>query len=129
MIASALYLMTTRKRPSAVTDDVEKFTSWYGFKDETGKIAIGQHWMRESMLFSAYKSIMDSPETEARIKQAVVRPSDYKIVRDIYNSTPFPSSIWKVTWSAPIRCVSRRSRRTYWPTRLTCSECASPRGI
>lgn len=99
LIDSALYMMTNRKRPEAVTSDVKKFTSWYGFKDETGKIAVGERWMQESMLFSAYKSIMDSPETVARIKQAVARPDDYKVVLDVYKAAPFPSGIWKVTWS------------------------------
>ncbi len=99
LIDSALYMMTKRERPAPVTDDVKKFASWYGFKDDTGKIAIGERWMKESMLFSAYKSIMDGPETEARIKQAVARPEDYKVVLDIYKNTPYPSSIWKVVWS------------------------------
>lgn len=99
LIDSALYLMTKRKRPQAVTDDVMRFTSWYGFKDETGKIHVADRWMDLSMLFSAYKSVMDSPATEARIKETVARPSDAKVVLDIYKQTPFPSAVWKVTWS------------------------------
>ena len=99
LINHALYLMTTRKRPDAVTDDVKKFTSWYGFKDESGKVAVAQRWMQSSMLFSAYKSIMNSSEIEARIKQAVARPEDYKVVLDIYSATPFPKGAWLVTWS------------------------------
>lgn len=100
LIDSALYLMTKRKRPVPVTDDVKRFTSWYGFKDNTGKIALANRWMQVSMLFSAYKSVMNSPEADARIKQAVARPSDAKVVLDIYKATPFPSAIWKVTWSS-----------------------------
>jgi ABC-type glycerol-3-phosphate transport system substrate-binding protein len=99
LIDSALYMMTKRKRSHAVTDDVQRFTSWYGFKDQDGKIAVGERWMAVSMLFSAYRSIMDSPSTEARIKQAVARPSDYKVVLDIYEATPFPSGVWKVVWA------------------------------
>ena len=99
LINHALYLMTNRKRPEAVTDDVRKFASWYGFKDETGKIAVAERWMQVSMLFSAYKSVMDSPETEARIKQAVARPEDYKVVLGVYNASPFPKGAWLVTWS------------------------------
>jgi Bacterial extracellular solute-binding protein len=99
LINHALYLMTNRKRPDAVTDDVKKFTSWYGFKDETGKIATAQRWMQTSMLFSAYKSVMNSSDVEARIKQAVARPEDSKVVLDIYNATPFPKGAWLVTWS------------------------------
>jgi multiple sugar transport system substrate-binding protein len=99
LIDSAMYMMTKRRRPDAVTDDVKRFTSWYGFKDETGTIAIGERWIRESMLFSAYKSIMDSSATEARIKQAVARPDDYKAVLNVYKAAPYPSGIWKVVWS------------------------------
>lgn len=99
LINHALYLMTNRKRPDAVTDDVKKFTSWYGFKDESGKIATAQRWLQTSMLFSAYKSVMNSADVEASIKQAVVRPGDVKVVLDIYNATPFPKGAWLVTWS------------------------------
>jgi hypothetical protein len=99
IIDSALYVMSSRKRPDAVTEDVKKFASWYGFKDETGKIAVGERWMQENMLFSAYKSVMDSPETEARIKSAVARPGDYQVLLDVYKATPFPTGIWRVVWS------------------------------
>jgi len=99
LINHALYLMTSRKRPDAVTEDVRKFTSWYGFKDETGRIAVAERWMQASMLFSAYRSVMESPETAARIKKAVARPEDYKVVLDIYNASPFPKGVWLVTWS------------------------------
>jgi hypothetical protein len=99
LIDSAMYLMTSRTRPNAVTTDVKKFTSWYGYKDNTGQIAIGERWMQENMLFSAYKSIMNSPVTEARIKEACARPSDYDVVLAVYKATPFPTGIWRVVWS------------------------------
>ncbi|MCB8876792.1 ABC transporter substrate-binding protein [Acidisoma silvae] len=99
LIDSALYLMTNRKRPEAQTDDVKKFTSWYGFKDGDGKIYVGERWMESHLLFSAYKSVMDSPATEARIKQAVARPDDYAVLLDVYKKTPFPTGIWRVVWS------------------------------
>jgi multiple sugar transport system substrate-binding protein len=51
------------------------------------------------MLFSAYKSVMNGSDVEARIKQAVARPEDAKVVLDIYNATPFPKGAWLVTWS------------------------------
>lgn len=99
IIDSALYLMTKRERPDAVTEDVKKFTSWYGFKDDTGKIAIAERWVQENMLFSAYKSVMDDPATAERVKKAVARPDDYKTIIDVYKATPFPTGIWKVVWS------------------------------
>jgi hypothetical protein len=99
LIDSAMYIMTSRPRRKADTDDVKKFTSWYGFKDNTGQIAVGERWMQDNMLFSAYKSIMDAPSTEARIKQACARPGDYEVVLDVYKATPFPTGIWRVVWS------------------------------
>ncbi len=99
LLDSALYLITKRKRPQPVTDDVMRFTSWYGFKDNSGQIAVASRWMQLSMLFSAYKSVMESPDAEARIKQSVARPSDARVVLDLYKATPFPSAIWKVAWS------------------------------
>ena len=99
LIDSGIYVMSNRKREQALTDDVKKFVSWYGFQDETGKIAIAQRWMQENMLFSGYKSVMDSPETAERIKKAIVRPEDYQAILDVYKNTPFPKGIWSVTWS------------------------------
>lgn len=99
LIDSALYMMTNRKRPDAQTDDVKKFASWYGFKDGDGKTYVADRWMQTHLLFSAYKSVMESPATEARIKQAVARPDDYQTVLDVYKKTPFPTGIWRVVWS------------------------------
>ncbi|SNB77954.1 multiple sugar transport system substrate-binding protein [Arboricoccus pini] len=99
IIDSALYLMTKRDRPDAVTQDVKKFTSWYGYKDDTGKVAIAERWVQENMLFSAYKSVMDDEKTAERVRKAVARPDDYKTVLDVYKATPFPAGIWKVVWS------------------------------
>jgi multiple sugar transport system substrate-binding protein len=42
---------------------------------------------------------MNSSDIEARIKQAVARPEDFKVVLEIYNATPFPKGAWLVTWS------------------------------
>lgn len=99
LIDSGLYVMSKRERSEALSDDVKKFVSWYGFKDESGKIAIAQNWMQENMLFSGYKSVMESPETEARIKAAIARPEDYQAILDVYKNTPFPKGIWSVVWS------------------------------
>ena len=99
LIDSAMYVMTDRPRRKPVTDDVKKFASWYGYKDNTGQIAVGERWMQDNMLFSAYKSIMDSPVTEARIKLACARSGDYDVVLDVYKATPFPTGIWRVVWS------------------------------
>ena len=99
LLDSAMYLMTSRKRDDALTDDVKRFTSWYGFKDQNGEIFVGQRWMEESMLFSGYKSVMQSDATAARMKKALARPGDVQVVLDVYANTPYPRGIWNVVWA------------------------------
>ena len=99
IIDSGLYLMSNRKREDALTDDVKKFTSWYGYKNEEGKLAVAERWMQENMLFSGYKSLMASPETEKKIKASIARPEDYQAILGVYQNTPFPTGIWSVVWS------------------------------
>jgi multiple sugar transport system substrate-binding protein len=99
IVDSALYVMSNRKRSAELTGDVKKFASWYGYKDNTGQIAIAENWMQQDMLFSGYKSIMDSPETAARISKAVIRPGDAQVLLDVYKATPFPNGVWKVVWA------------------------------
>jgi hypothetical protein len=99
LIDSAMYMMTTRPRSAALTDDVKKFTSWYGYKNDKGEIAIAQRWMKENMLFSAYKSIMESEETKKTILASLARPGDYEKALELYQKTPYPKGIWAVTWA------------------------------
>ncbi len=99
LLDSAMYLMTSRKRDDALTEDVKRFASWYGFKDQDGKIFVGQRWIEELMLFSAYKSVMQSDATAARMKKALARPEDVQVVLDVYAHTPYPRGIWNVVWA------------------------------
>ncbi|WP_027133778.1 ABC transporter substrate-binding protein [Geminicoccus roseus] len=99
IIDSGIYLMSNRERSEALTEDVKKFTSWYGYKDHTGDFYVAKRWMQENMLFSGYRSVMESPETEERIKAAIARPEDYKAILDVYQNTPFPKGVWSVVWS------------------------------
>jgi len=99
LIDSALYMMTSRTRPPAQTEDVKRFMSWYGYKDQNGDVFVGNRWMKESMLFSAYKEVMEGPEAVASIKSALVRPSDYDKLIDLYQRTPYPKGIWNVVWA------------------------------
>jgi multiple sugar transport system substrate-binding protein len=100
LLDSAVYLMTNRgSRSAAATDDVKRFASWYGFKDQNGKIFVGDRWMQESMLFSGYKSVMNSEDTKKRMEGALARPEDVKAVLDVYAATPYPKGIWAVVWS------------------------------
>lgn len=99
LIDSAMYLMTSRDRPDAVTDDVKKFASWYGYKNQDGQIAVANRWMKENMLFSAYKEVMESPDATETIKASISNPDDYGKLIELYSHTPFPKGIWSVVWS------------------------------
>jgi hypothetical protein len=100
LLDSAVYLMTNRKsRDAAATDDVKRFASWYGFKDHEGKVFVGSRWMQESMLFSGYKSVMNSEEAKKRMEGALARPEDVKAVLEVYAATPYPKGVWAVVWS------------------------------
>ncbi|MBN9073839.1 MAG: extracellular solute-binding protein [Rhizobiales bacterium] len=100
LIDSALYLMTSRKgRSEALTEDVKKFVSWYGYKDEKGEFAVANRWLKENMLFSAYKSVMESDEARTAVSTSLMRPEDYDRVLEVYSKTPYPKGIWNVVWS------------------------------
>jgi multiple sugar transport system substrate-binding protein len=99
LLDSAMYLMTSRERDDAYSDDVKKFASWYGYQDQDGKIFVGNRWMQESMLFSGYKSVMESPEAAERMKGALARPEDVAAVLEVYAATPYPKGIWSVLWA------------------------------
>lgn len=99
IVDGALYLMTSRKRPPEVTDDVKRFISWYGYKDQNGEIFVAKRWLKESMLFSAYKELMESPNTADIIRKQLGRPQDYEKLMDIYKSAPYPKGAWNVVWA------------------------------
>jgi multiple sugar transport system substrate-binding protein len=99
LLDSAVYLMTSRERSDAHTQDVMNFANWYGFKDHEGEIFVGQRWMQESMLFSGYKSVMESEATAERMKGALAREQDIEAVLGVYAATPYPKGIWNVVWS------------------------------
>jgi len=100
LIDSALYMMTSRKgRSEALTDDVKKFVSWYGYKDENGQFAVANRWLKENMLFSAYKAVMESDEARTAVSSSLMRPEDYDRVIEVYAKTPYPKGIWNVVWS------------------------------
>lgn len=99
LIDSAMYLMSNRKRSKALTHDVMAFTSSYGYRDHKGEIFVGQRWMEESMLFSAYKEVMESPKTKEAMKTSLARPEDYRAVLDVYAHTPYPDDVFNVVWA------------------------------
>ncbi|MEO1016340.1 MAG: hypothetical protein AAFY56_01415 [Pseudomonadota bacterium] len=99
LLDSAMYLMTSRERDDAYTDDVKKFASWYGYEDQNGNVFVGNRWMQESMLFSGYKPVMESEEAAARMRSALAREQDIQAVLDVYAATPYPKGIWNVVWA------------------------------
>ncbi|WP_172327893.1 ABC transporter substrate-binding protein [Mangrovicoccus sp. HB161399] len=99
LIDSALYVMTNRKRSAALESDVEKFVSWYGYKDQDGTFAVANRWLEENMLFSAYKPVMESDAARDSVSKSLMKPEDYDTVLDVYASAPYPKSIWNVVWS------------------------------
>jgi ABC-type glycerol-3-phosphate transport system substrate-binding protein len=100
LIDSALYVMAARKgRSAALTDDVKKFVDWYGYKNEKGEFVVANRWLKENMLFSAYKAVMDSPQAREAVTTSLMRPEDYDRVLEVYAKTPYPRGIWNVVWS------------------------------
>ncbi len=99
LLDSAVYLMTSRERDDAHTDDVKRFASWYGYQDQTGNVFVGNRWMQESMLFSGYRSVMESDAAAERMKNALARPQDIVAVLEVYAATPYPKGIWSVVWA------------------------------
>ncbi len=99
LLDSALYLATTRKRSPALDADVSRFVSFYGFKNTSGKVWVGQTWMENSMLFSGYKSVMESKDTAESLKGFLARESDVKELLDLYAQTAAPNDVWKVVWA------------------------------
>ena len=94
-----MYLMSSRPRPNAVTEDVKRFTSWYGYKNEKGEVAVGNRWMKENMLFSAYREVMESELAATTIAASLANPDDYKKLIELYSKTPFPKGVWSVVWA------------------------------
>ncbi len=99
LIDSAMYLMTSRDRSAAATADVQRFTSWYGYKDENGEFAVANRWLAENMLFSAYRPVMESDLARETIQASVARAEDYDTILDVYSKTPYPKGVWNVVWS------------------------------
>jgi len=99
MIDSAMYLMSTRKRSAGATDDVKRFLSWYGYKDQKGAYYVADKFMKESMLFSAYKGVMESAGTAETIRSSLARDGDFERLLEVYKHADYPKGIFNVVWS------------------------------
>ena len=90
LIDSAVYLMTSRQRPEAMTDDVKRFASWYGYKDEKGEM------LRRQSLDEGEHAVLrlqggHGERRGARDHQRLdLNPADYDKLIEVYSHTPYP---------------------------------------
>ena len=113
LLDSAVYLMTSRERGDAHTDDVKRFASWYGYQDQTGNVFVGNRWMQESMLFSGYRSVMESEAAAERMRNALAREQDIAAVLEVYAATPYPKGVWSVVWAEEFNSWLKETLQEY----------------
>ena len=113
LLDSAVYLMTSRERSDAHTDDVKRFASWYGYQDQTGNVFVGNRWMQESMLFSGYRSVMESEAAAERMRSALAREQDIAAVLEVYAATPYPKGVWSVVWAEEFNSWLKETLQEY----------------
>jgi ABC-type glycerol-3-phosphate transport system substrate-binding protein len=100
MIDSAMYLMSSRKQRSAeATQDLQRFASWYGYKDQNDAYYVGNKFLKETMLFSAYRGVMESEEAATAIRASLPREGDYERLLEVYRHADYPKGIFNVVWS------------------------------
>ena len=107
LLDSAMYLRTSRDRSDALDEDTRRFQSWYGYRDHEGNVAVGQRWANNSMLFSAYKSVMESDESKAAFRQGLASDEDYDRLLTLYANAPHPH-MWKVVWAEEYNAFLRQ---------------------
>ena len=113
LLDSAVYLMTSRERSDGHTDDVKRFASWYGYQDQTGNVFVGNRWMQESMLFSGYRSVMESEAAAERMRSALAREQDIAAVLEVYAATPYPKGVWSVVWAEEFNSWLKETLQEY----------------
>ncbi len=113
LLDSAVYLMTSRERGDGHTDDVKRFASWYGYQDQTGNVFVGNRWMQESMLFSGYRSVMESEAAAERMRNALAREQDIAAVLEVYAATPYPKGVWSVVWAEEFNSWLKETLQEY----------------
>ena len=98
LLDSALYLRTARERSPELEEDTKRFQSWYGYRDHNGDVFVGQRWASNSILFSAYKSVMESEESVAAFNAVLNYDGDYERMLNLYSAAPYPP-VWKMVWA------------------------------
>jgi multiple sugar transport system substrate-binding protein len=108
LLDSALYLTTSQERDADLDQDVKRFVSWYGYRDDTGEIAVGNRWMQTSMLFSAYRPVMESKASRAAMSRLLGSEDMVDSLLVLYANTPHPDGVWKVVWSEEFNSYLRK---------------------
>jgi len=107
MLDIAAYLMTAHPRTEGAKHDVMAFTSWYGYKDHHGEFFVANRWLENSMLFSGYRPVMESPLAEAVMKKALARPEDYRAALELYEHVQYPAELFQQPWAAEFQSFLR----------------------
>ncbi len=97
-LGCAMYMMSNQPRSEELDHDVKAFLSWYGFKDHEDKGFVGSNWVKEAMLFSGYRSVMEDPENIALIRSALARPEDFEVLMDSFEKTLYPKDLFQNVW-------------------------------
>jgi ABC-type glycerol-3-phosphate transport system substrate-binding protein len=100
LLDTAMYLMSNRSRTCDHTHDVMAFASWYGYKDHEGKMYVAERWLKEGMLFSGYRPLMESAESKEVIANSLASPEDYDVVLEVFSNTPYPKGAFNVVWAS-----------------------------
>lgn len=108
LLDSALYLTTSQERDDELDRDVRRFVSWYGYRDDTGEIAVGTRWMETSMLFSAYRPVMESDAARRAMGRFLGSEGMVDDLLVLYANTPHPDGVWKVVWSEEFNAHLRK---------------------
>ena len=108
LLDSAMYLTTSQERSAALDRDVKKFVSWYGYKNDAGEIAVANRWMQTSMLFSAYKPVMESDASKDAMKGFLGSEEMVESLLALYANTPHPKGVWNVVWSEELNSYLRK---------------------
>ena len=99
LLDAAVYVMTSRDRSEDHTRDVMRALSWYGYEDQNGEPFVAERWLNESMLFSAYRTVMESEEARMVIAESLADPAQYDALMDVYVNTPYPAGSFNVVWA------------------------------
>lgn len=113
MVDAAVYMMTDRERSEEHTKDVQKFVSWYGFRDQNGDSFVAERWLKDFNLFSAYRSVMESDEAKTMIGEGLSDPNNVDALLEVYEHAQYPAGVFNVVWSAEFQAFLKETLQTF----------------